>query len=183
MKQEALTSKTEHSDRQKVGAVVLDYRKKLHREIVKKMMELKFCTSPEIIECFKRRYLFDCHNVETSRALDLAGLKNAVKMLGTLDARFMLRSILLHYKKLEHERELLRCTSGQIGKMQAVGIYQLKLKREALEDYAKTTLKREVSLYDMSIEEAHQVIKRLEEWEAKVLLGKKCKAEVSNEKK
>lgn len=181
MKTEVSTNKldrAEREDRPKVASAVLEYRKKLHHALIRRMMELKFCTSPDIIECFKRRYLFDCHSVETSRALDLQGLKNAIELLETVDANYMLRSIKLHYKKFDGDRNLLRCTSGQVGKIQAVGIHFLGLKKEALCEYAKSTLKREVTLYDMTVEEAHQLIKRLEEWEAKVLLSKKTNAEV-----
>lgn len=178
MKTEASTNKVEHDDRQKVGKVVLDERNKLHLSIIKRMMELGFCTATEIVESFKRRYLFDCHNVETSRALDLAGLKNAKEMLGSLTKEFMLKSILMHYKKYSSDRDLLRCSSGQVGRIQACGLYSLKLQKSALEDYACTTLKRDVKLYDMTVEEAHQLIKRLDEWEAKVLLIKKKKQEV-----
>ena len=179
--QKDFINKTEHAerdDRTKVASVVLDYRKRLHRAIVKRMMELNLCTSDDRIECFKRRYLFDCHSVETSRALDLVGLKNAIELLETVDASFMIKSILLHYKKYESIRDLERCSKGQVGKIQAVGLYQIKLSKEALADYSGTTLKRAVVMYDLSIEEAHQVIKRLEEWEAKVLLSKKAKSEV-----
>ena len=179
MKTEAsISNSTERDDRQKVGKVVLDERNKLHLAIIKRMMELGFCTSVEIVESFKRRYLFDCHNVETSRALDLAGLRNAKDMLSSLTKEYMLKSILMHYKKYTSDRDLLRCTSGQVGRIQACGLYSLKLKKEALGDYANTTLKRDVQLYDMTVEEAHQLIKRLDEWEAKVLLSKKKKQEV-----
>lgn len=153
---------------------ILKLRKTLHRKIVSRMRELDFCTSPKIIENFKRWYLWDFHNVETSRSLSEEQLKNAINNLQLIRKEAAVSSISVKFTGYNSDRDLLRCSDGQVKNIHAVGLYQLNMSKDSLKKYIEKTLKRDVYLWDLTTEEAHQCIKRLEEWEAKVLMEKKA---------
>jgi len=59
------------NSKDKAGGDVLKARNQLHLAIVSKMKSLGFCTAPTIVESFKRWYLWDYLDVETSRSLSL----------------------------------------------------------------------------------------------------------------
>ncbi|MBU1096876.1 MAG: hypothetical protein KKB34_10380 [Bacteroidetes bacterium] len=156
---------------------IITKRLELHKAIVKKMRYLNICTSETIVEAFKRCYLWDYHNVETSKALSLAGLNNAITMINDIQLKPILGSMLIRYQSYENTGDLLRYSQGQKNKIIAIAKYQLKIKPEALKKYAEATLERNVygnnyHALDVTVNEAHQVIMRLEKWEAKEILKK-----------
>lgn len=157
---------------EEISRKILSLRNKFHRSLVKRMRELDFCTNPEIVEAFKRWYLWDFHNVETSKALSEEGLNNAIENLKLIRKDYALRTLQIKYK-YNSERELRRCTKGQIAAIIAIGKHRLGLNDKGLKNYIESTLHKKVYLWDITIEEAHSVIKRLEEWEAKELTRRK----------
>ena len=70
-------------DEVKAVGIMKKMRTDLHRAIVTHMNVIGLTESEEIIERFKRWYLFDYFNVETSRALSIEGLEAAKKQLKT----------------------------------------------------------------------------------------------------
>jgi hypothetical protein len=141
------------------------------------MRYLNICTSESIVESFKRCYLWDYHNVETSKALSLSGLNNAIAMVNDIQLKPMIGSMQIRYQSFANTGDILRCSAGQKNKIIAIAKYQLKIKPEALKKYAEATLERNVygnnyHALDVTVNEAHQVIMRLEKWEAKEILKK-----------
>lgn len=158
----------------KAAQKIFRLRVDLHNAIVKKMKWLGFCTAASVVEVFKRRYLWDYHNVETSRSLTASQLKDAIEMLKSVDRDAMTNSILMYYTKFKSSKELVKSTDKQRNKIKAICTKALKLKPEGLSKYASDTLGRAVYVnkyhwLDVSIAEAHELIQRLEKWEAKVL--------------
>lgn len=152
-----------------VSKEILFLRIELHKQIIKRMRQLGFCTSPNLIEIFKRWYLWDYHNVETSRTLSMNGLNSAITMLNRVDRQYAIKMLLTKYSKFNGERDLLKSTSGQEKKIQAIAFFSLKFTNKSLREYAKETLKRDVYLYDITMNEAHQLIVRLEKFEKKTV--------------
>lgn len=139
----------------------------LHKAIVKRMMEMGLCTKPEIIEDFKRWYLMDFFIVETSKALSIIELRQAKDLLNTITKEQAVKMLMLKHDRYEQDRDLLRCSIGQVKKIQAVGKWKMRMSWPGLRSYIEKTLKRQVSLYEFTVSEAHLVIQRLEKWEAK----------------
>lgn len=161
----------------KIGGDVIAERIHLHQAIVQKMRSLGLCTSPEIVEKFKRWFLWDFCNVETSRALSLIQLKEAKKMLIDITITIATKNILGKYQTFQSKRDILKITNGQRKKITAIAKYSFKLSANDLKTYISKRIGREpyVSKYfflDMTIQEADTIIKALEKWEAKVLINK-----------
>ena len=151
-----------------VSDKLLRLRNELHLKVVEKMKELNFCASDQIVESFKRWYLWDYHNVETSRSLSEEQLHNAIKSLQTISKTNAISAIVNRYTAYESERDLLNCSDGQIRNITAIAKYKLKLSKDETKKYLEKTIHRKMFFWKLTIEEAHQCIKRLEEWEKKV---------------
>ncbi len=157
----------------KIGKAILDLRRTFHKKLVRKMRELEICTSEKITENFKRWYLWDFHNVETSRALNEKDLRNAIRNLDLIKKNIAVSSIITKFQGYESERDLVRATDKQVRNITAVGKYQLNLSPESLQKYIEKSLHRKVQLWEITIKEADTCIKRLEEWESKKIMGAK----------
>ncbi len=158
----------------KAAKIIFKRRMDLHNAIVKRMRELKFCTAAQIVEDFKRWYLWDYHNVETSKALSLQGLNDAIDMLSSVVGKKAYEALMLKHTSYEKETMLVKATIPQSKKITAVAKHRLKLSIDSLTKYAAETLKRQVYVGryhnpDCTIKEADYLIKRLEGWEARAL--------------
>ena len=160
------------NSKNKVGGDVIAARIKLHQAITGKMKSIGLCTSPKVVEIFKRWYLWDYWNVETSRSLSLLQLKDAMKMLEVITQASAVSMLMAKYNAFETQREILKLTSGQKNKIIAIAKYKFELSHKDLKDYAKKRLHRDpyINQYftmDITIDEADQLIKALEKWEIK----------------
>ena len=140
----------------------------LPRDIVKRMTQLGICTSPYLIESFKRWYLWGCFQVETSKALDAEGLEIARIKLKHISRKEALIGLAKKYNQLSEDRNVLRATSAQVNKIKAIAVYKFHLNNKDIKRYVEKTIDRKVYLYDITVAEAHHTIERLEKWEKKV---------------
>lgn len=74
--------------------------------------------------------------------------------------------------KFDSQREILKLTVGQKNKIIAIAKYNFKLSHTELKNYAKKKFHREpyINQYfamDITVDEADQLIKALEQWEIK----------------
>jgi hypothetical protein len=156
----------------KVGGDVIAARIHLHQAISEKMKNLGLCTAPAIVEVFKRWYLWDFHNVETSRALSLMQLKDAMKMLITVTQTTAVNALLTKYNIFESKRDVLKLTQGQANKIIAIAKYGIKINAKELKTFATKRLDRDpyINQYfamDITMEEANKLIQALEKWEVR----------------
>ncbi|KKP28325.1 MAG: hypothetical protein UR18_C0006G0037 [Candidatus Nomurabacteria bacterium GW2011_GWE2_31_40] len=164
-------------DEVKAVGIMKKMRTDLHRAIVTHMNVIGLTESEEIIERFKRWYLFDYFNVETSRALSIEGLEAAKKQLKTVTLEEALKGITRKYHFYTSDKQLVRCTQGQVNKIYAVALGSLKMGKEKMFEYINTSLHREVWKFKMSMTEADTVIKRLENFEVKKIRDKRNERE------
>lgn len=143
------------------------FRIELHHKIIYHMREIGLCDSEQVVEHFKRWYLFDHHAVETSRALSVKGLETAKKDLKNVTAAEAVEGIMRKYRAYECANELYICTQRQINKIYAIAIGSVNMDKQKMYNYFNSTLHRKVFKFNMSVAEADLVIKRLEQFEAK----------------
>lgn len=160
------------NSKNKVGSDILKARNQLHLAIVSKMKNLRICTAPTIVEIFKRWYLWDYWNVETSRSLSLLQLKDAIKMLSIVTQSSAVSMLMAKYNAFSSQREILNLSGGQMKKIIAIAKYGFDLKHSELKEYISKRIDREpyVNHYfamDITVQEADTIIKALEKWEAK----------------
>jgi len=143
-------------------------RRNLHKKIQGKLLRFNICTADKIVETFKRKFLWENLGVETSRSLDLEGLKKAEEELGKLTARDISNFLLYENSGYQSDSEITRCTERQIKKIDAIALYRIKMSKEKMFAYFEETLHRKVYYYNISLSEADKIIKRLEQFEYKL---------------
>ncbi len=147
---------------------IAEQRIKLHKRIITKMSRLGLCTSEYHIEAFKRWFLWNYFKVETSKSFDLKQIEGAIKTLRIVSKNKAVKGIKEKYSQFERDRDLVRCTNAQKKKIQAIAYYRIKLDSIQLAKYTYKTFGRRIVGFDMTIDEADQLIKRLEQWEVKL---------------
>lgn len=147
-------------------------RIELHHRIIYHMRQIGLCDSEIVVEHFKRWYLFDYHAVETSRALSVEGLEKAKRELKNVTAAEAVEGIMRRYSTYESTKEMYACTQRQINKIYAIATGSIKMNRNKMFSYFNSSLHRKVWKFKMSIAEADLIIKRLEQFEEKVIRGK-----------
>lgn len=148
-------------------------RIRLHQTLVLHMKDIGLVTSANVIEDFKRWYLFTFWRVETSRALSELQLYEAIEHVKGVPLKEAVDGIMHKYKRYASEKELVKCTQNQINAIYAICIGSLKKTKEWMFNYIYSTLHRSGHKFNISFAEADTVIKRLEKFEAKVLRAAK----------
>lgn len=146
-------------------------RKQLHRAIANRVWNWNWIPSDENIEKVKRTFLWVEYQVETSRALDIDVLKSAMKTAKNYDREKMIAHMEKRYKDF-HPNQFRRATLPQQGKLKRIFFFVIKLKDDAVIKYIEDTIGRKTDINNLSINEANQVIRRVEKWEARILTGK-----------
>jgi len=153
--------------------LIANMRKGLHKRIVYRMFhDFHICTTDNLIEDFKRAFLWDHCSVETSRSLDMKGLETALSRLNILTLEQAVTMMQMKYTKYMSTSDFLMATKNQIGKITAINTKHLKLTYGALIEYIEKTLDRKVYPFNMTEAEAHHLIQRLEQWESNILRKK-----------
>jgi len=145
----------------------------LHKRIVYRMFhDFHICTREDLIEDFKRAFLWDHCSVETSRSLDMKGLETALNRLNILTVEQAITMLQMKYTKYASTSDFLMATKNQTGKIVAINTNHLKLAYGDLIKYIEKTLERKVYPFNMTMAEAHHLIQRLEQWESNTLRKK-----------
>jgi len=131
--------------------------------------DFHICTREDIIEDFKRAFLWDHMSVETSRSLDQKGLETALNRLNILTLEQAVTMMQMKYTKFTSTSDFLMATKNQTGKIIAINAKRLRLSDDNLFAYFNKTLGRKVFRFNMTGGEAHHLIQRLEQWEANLL--------------
>ncbi|HBO60815.1 TPA: hypothetical protein DD449_03975 [Candidatus Berkelbacteria bacterium] len=153
--------------------LIANMRKGLHKRIVYRMFhDFHICTTDNLIEDFKRAFLWDHCSVETSRSLDMKGLETALSRLNILTLEQAVTMMQMKYTKYASTSDFLMATKNQTGKIIAINAKHLKLSYPDLLTYIEKTLERKVYPFNMTMAEAHHLIERLEKWESNILRKK-----------
>lgn len=153
--------------------LIAEMRKGLHRRIVYRMFrDFHICTKDDLVEDFKRAFLWDHCSVETSRSLDQKGLESALNRLNILTVEQAVSMMQMKYTKYASTSDFLMATKNQIGKITAINTKHLKLTYADLLKYIEKTLERRVYPFNMTEAEAHHLIQRMEKWESNILRKK-----------
>lgn len=148
-----------------------ELRKRLHRAIRSRVYNWNWSPSDEIIEKVKRTFLWVECKVETSRSLDIDKLKAAITLAKNYDREKMIEHMDKRYKDF-HPNQFRRATLPQQNKLKRIMVYVIKMKDDAIITYIEETINRKTDINNLTINEANQVIRRVEKWEARILTGK-----------
>lgn len=146
-------------------------RFRLHRIIVNLVWHWNWIPTNENIEKVKRTFLWVEYQVETSRALDIDTLKTAILNAKNYNREKMIEHLNNRYKDF-HPNQFRRATIPQQAKLKRIFFFVIKMKDDAVIKYIEETIGRKSDINNLSINEANQVIRRVEKWEAKILTGK-----------
>jgi len=153
--------------------LIANMRKGLHKRIVYRMFhDFHICTTDNLVEDFKRAFLWDHCSVETSRSLDQKGLETSLQRLNILTLEQAVTMMQMKYTKYASTSDFLMATKNQTGKIIAINAKHLKLSYPDLLTYIEKTLDRKVYPFNMTMAEAHHLIERLEKWESNILRKK-----------
>lgn len=151
---------------------LIDFRKKLHRTLQHRILEWGWICTDKTLDEVKRIFLWLFYKKETSKALDLFALKEAIEEAKKLDENLVIEVL----EKRNEEFQLnnyKRNTHKQVCKLARIMRYVIGLKEDAIRDYIKETTGRRTYLSNLTVNEADAVIKRVEKWEAKITLERK----------
>jgi hypothetical protein len=144
-------------------------RVRFHQAMVMHMKQIGFATTDQIIEQFKRWYLFTFWRVETSRAMSEKNLNEAIEHVHSVNIGEAVDGILHKYKNYASKKELIQCTQNQVNNIYAISLHSLKKSKKWMFNYIYSTLHRKGHKFNITFAEADTVIKRLEKYEAKIL--------------
>ena len=133
-------------DEVKAVGIMKKMRTDLHRAIVTHMNVIGLTESEEIIERFKRWYLFDYFNVETSRALSIEGLEAAKKQLKTVTLEEALKYLSLP-RELGSHPETGETISANIGRFGPYIVHQKDFRSLKEDDVYKIELPRALEIF------------------------------------
>jgi hypothetical protein len=147
-------------------------RKKVHFEIRKRIGKIGWLDRADITEKVKQKAIWIFFNKESLRALDIIELKEALLKIEELDENFLLMCFQEYNSATalneRAARNYRRATEMQIKKIIKVGRYVIGMDNNGLNKYIKeTTEERAKSIYQLTVNDADSVIKRLEQWETK----------------
>ena len=148
-----------------------ELRKRLHKAIRSRVYNWNWIPTDENVEKVKRTFLWIEFKVETSRSLDNEALKEAIGKAKNYDREKMIEHMDKRYKDF-HPNQFRRATLPQQGKLKRIMFYVIKMKDDAAITYIEETIGRKTDINNLSINEANQVIRRVEKWEARILTGK-----------
>ena len=139
--------------------LIANMRKGLHKRIVYRMFhDFHICTTDNLVEDFKRAFLWDHCSVETSRSLDQKGLETSLQRLNILTLEQAVTMMQMKYTKYASTSDFLMATKNQTGKIIAINAKHLKLSYPDLLTYIEKTLDRKVYPFNMTMAEAHHLI-------------------------
>lgn len=147
------------------------FRQKLHYSAIELVRSLGWVSRDKLVREVKNIFLWHWYKVETSRALDLNTLKDAVHKIKRMNKAHLLEHLIAR-DMCDTESDLAILTSKQRNKLVRVMVYVIKMSTEAQLKYIQDTVGVSAPIGLLTITEADQVIKRVEKWEAKILLSK-----------
>lgn len=146
-------------------------RKKLHWASRDLVVSFGWVAKDKIVREVKNIFLWHTYKVETSRALDLNTIREAIHKIKKISKAHVLEH--LEARDLcDSENELLKLTSKQRNKLVRIMVYVLKLNTERQLNYIDECVNVRTPIGLLTMSEADVVIKRVEQWEAKVILNK-----------
>lgn len=156
----------------KLNKELKHFRKELHRSAFKLVWSFGWVNRENLIREVKNIFLWTAYKVETSRALSLEQLKEGIRRIRKMPRSFVLNHLVDGRNFCTGENDLLQITSQQKKKLVRIMVYVLKLSLERQLSYIEETLNNKLSIEQLTVNEANTVIRRVEKWEAKILLKK-----------
>ena len=154
-----------------VSKELRNFRKKLHWAARELVISYGWVARDKVIRECKNIFLWHFYKVETSKALTLDQIREAVHKIKRLNKQSMLTHLEAR-DVCDTENDLKILTSPQRNKLVRVMVYVIKMNTEAQLTYIEETVGIRTPIGLLTITEADQLIKRVEKWEAKILLHK-----------
>jgi hypothetical protein len=146
-------------------------RKNLHWAAQHLVTSFGWITKDKIVREVKSIFLWHTYKVETSRALDLDTIREAIHKIKKLNKDHILEH--LQARNLcATENDLLKLTSSQRNKLMRIMVYVLKMDKIRQLNYINESVGHVTPIGLLTKTEANILIERVEQWEAKVLLNK-----------
>lgn len=147
------------------------FRKRLHWAARDLVISYGWVARDKVIRECKNIFLWHFYKVETSKALTLEQIREAIHKIKRLNKQSMLKYLEAR-DVCDTENDLAKLTSKQRNKLVRIMVYVIKMGTEAQLNYIEETVSVRTPIGLLTITEADQVIKRVEKWEAKILLNK-----------
>ena len=147
------------------------YRQRLHIAARSLVISFGWIAKDKIVREVKNIFLWHTYKVETSRALDLDTIREACHKIKKLRREHVME----HLKArdlCDSENDLLKLTSKQRNKLVRIMVYVLKMDSARQAKYINDSVGYITPIGLLTMTEADIVIKRVEQWEAKVILNK-----------
>jgi hypothetical protein len=144
------------------------YRQALHNDIIRRIKTFNLIDTPEVIERVKRVFLLKVMKVETSKALDIGGLKLARTRINEIKRDDLLSMLLDKYPEFT-PRDYYLLSQKQRNKIVRILKYVMQLDSLGISTYVESSIGRYDWCGHVTMNEADKIIKRAEKWEAKQL--------------
>lgn len=147
------------------------FRKQLHYGAQTLVRRYEWQERDALVREVKNIFLWHFYKVETSRALTLDQLKEAIGKIRRLKKESMLEHLEAR-QFCNSESQLKKLTEKQKNRLVRIMVYVLKLSLEKQLSYIEETLNVKTTIDGLTVSEANVLIQRVERWEAKIILNK-----------
>lgn len=146
-------------------------RNRLHFAARNLCFSFGWVTRDELVKEVKNIFLWHSYKVETSRALSLEQLREAMHKI-----KKMSREHIFHHLEARrfcnYETEIQQLTTKQKNRLIRIMVYVIKMSMDEQIAYIEKTLNKQMSIDQLTRSEANLLIQRVEQWEAKLILKK-----------
>lgn len=150
---------------------IKNWRKKLHYRTRETIQSFGWASRDKIVREVKNIFLWKNYKVETSRALSLEQIREATHRIKRMNKDVLVQHLVAR-DVVDNENDLLLLSSKQRNKIVRIMVYVIKLSPAAQLTYIEETVSVKEPIGLLTVNEANEVIKRVEKWEANILLKK-----------